>query len=64
MSLSDCPKCWDTPCTCGHEYESWSKEGIYKHIAMLARVLTVKENKPLQSIVDGMIEACKKEGLQ
>lgn len=18
MSLSDCPKCWDTPCTCGH----------------------------------------------
>ncbi len=20
MSLSDCPKCWDTPCTCGHEW--------------------------------------------
>lgn len=20
MALSDCPKCWDTPCTCGHEY--------------------------------------------
>lgn len=19
MALSDCPKCWDTPCTCGHE---------------------------------------------
>lgn len=18
MSMSDCPKCWDTPCTCGH----------------------------------------------
>lgn len=18
MALSDCPKCWDTPCTCGH----------------------------------------------
>ena len=18
MSLSDCPKCWNTPCTCGH----------------------------------------------
>lgn len=19
MSLSDCPRCWDTPCTCGYE---------------------------------------------
>lgn len=19
MSWTDCPKCWDTPCTCGHE---------------------------------------------
>lgn len=18
MSMSDCPKCWDTPCTCGY----------------------------------------------
>jgi len=18
MSLSDCPECWNTPCTCGH----------------------------------------------
>jgi len=23
MSLSDCLKCWDTPCTCGHEYKDW-----------------------------------------
>jgi len=20
MSLSDCPQCWDTPCTCGYMY--------------------------------------------
>lgn len=26
MSLSDCPRCWDTPCTCGYEYKNWSKE--------------------------------------
>lgn len=19
MALSDCPKCWETPCSCGHE---------------------------------------------
>jgi hypothetical protein len=21
MSMSDCVKCWETPCVCGHEYE-------------------------------------------
>lgn len=21
MSMSDCEKCWDTPCTCGYRYE-------------------------------------------
>lgn len=25
MSMSDCEKCWDTPCECGWEYRSWSK---------------------------------------
>lgn len=25
MALSDCPKCWDTPCRCGWEYREWSK---------------------------------------
>lgn len=24
MSMSDCPKCWDTPCTCGWEYKDWN----------------------------------------
>lgn len=27
MALSDCPKCWDTPCLCGYEYRLWSKKG-------------------------------------
>jgi NTP pyrophosphatase (non-canonical NTP hydrolase) len=39
MALSDCPECWNTPCTCGHltsasddahqnlrKYQSWVKE--------------------------------------
>lgn len=26
MALSDCPKCWNTPCTCGYEYKEWSAE--------------------------------------
>lgn len=28
MSLSDCEKCWDTPCTCGYEYRNYSEERI------------------------------------
>ncbi len=25
MAMSDCDKCWETPCVCGHEYanEKW-----------------------------------------
>jgi hypothetical protein len=28
MSLSDCEKCWDTPCTCGWDYKHYSKERL------------------------------------
>lgn len=23
MALSDCVKCWETPCICGHEFPKW-----------------------------------------
>lgn len=26
MSMSDCIKCWNTPCTCGYSYKNWSQE--------------------------------------
>jgi hypothetical protein len=38
MSMSDCEKCWDTPCTCGHDYEGWSVERLEAQIQMLQRV--------------------------
>lgn len=28
MALSDCDKCWETPCVCGHEYEKYSDEKL------------------------------------
>lgn len=28
MALSDCEKCWDTPCTCGWDYRKYSKERL------------------------------------
>lgn len=26
MALSDCQKCWDTPCECGWHYRKWPLE--------------------------------------
>lgn len=45
MSLSDCPKCWDTPCTCGHEYRDWTETRLLQQITMLKKVLTEKKKK-------------------
>ncbi len=38
MSLSDCEKCWTTPCFCGHEYKNYTNE---KKIDLAAAVLGV-----------------------
>jgi len=46
MSLSDCPRCWDTPCGCGYQYLLWSQTAIDNHINMLAKIKQFKiENK-------------------
>lgn len=42
MSLSDCEKCWDTPCMCGYGYRGWTEAGLREHISMLQRVLDDK----------------------
>lgn len=42
MALSDCVDCWDTPCTCGSDYQSWTQERLLKQIEMLQRVLSRK----------------------
>ena len=30
MALSDCIKCWSTPCECGYDYRDWSWERIFE----------------------------------
>lgn len=42
MSMSDCIKCWETPCCCGHEYKDWSILRLDEQIAMLQKVLAAK----------------------
>lgn len=37
MSMSDCIKCWETPCACGHDYLDWPQkklEDVYKVIRL------------------------------
>lgn len=46
MSLSDCIKCWDTPCTCGWEYRDWSIEQLEHHAKMLNKILFFRKQSP------------------
>lgn len=38
MSLSDCIKCWDTPCRCGYAYRDWPVDQLETFISVLRRV--------------------------
>lgn len=44
MSLSDCTKCWDTPCTCGWDYRTWPIKHLEEHIQVLQKVLQFKKH--------------------
>lgn len=50
MSLSSCEKCWDNPCTCGHQYKHWTTKQIQEQINMLLNMLREKENSQLEVI--------------
>lgn len=45
MSMSDCPDCWNTPCTCGHEYKHWSLENLREMEQMLHRLIQEKKKQ-------------------
>ena len=33
MAMSDCVKCWDTPCKCGWDYRDYTKEARIRQAA-------------------------------
>lgn len=42
MMLSDCVKCWETPCVCGHGYRDWSKE---RRLVLIKAIMEAGEDK-------------------
>jgi hypothetical protein len=45
MAMSDCAKCWETPCICGHDYKDRSEQWLKEQIAMLQAVLAAKQRE-------------------
>jgi hypothetical protein len=42
MAMSDCEKCWETPCICGHDYKSWTIKRLEEFSAMIEEVILQK----------------------
>ena len=39
MAMSDCVKCWDTPCICGYEYRNWDKQRLIEMRDMFQKLI-------------------------
>ena len=46
MSLSDCMKCWDTPCTCGWDYRNYTRQTLEDKIELFRLILKYKTDHP------------------
>jgi hypothetical protein len=43
MSMTDCVKCWNTPCICGWGYKGWSIESLKSLRDILNSLIQEKE---------------------
>ena len=46
MSLSDCPRCWSTPCTCGWRLRRYSLEELEEQKLQLEKAIQFKTDNP------------------
>lgn len=58
MALSDCEKCWDTPCTCGWDYRNWSKERLE---IFIQGVLSMHPKETQKEIIQKIKESYEKD---
>jgi hypothetical protein len=54
MALSDCERCWETPCVCGWEYRNYSNDKIKE---MIKAIIKYKDNK--EEILKELIKELK-----
>ena len=59
MAMSDCAKCWETPCSCGHEYKNYTKEKLADHIA---DITNYRDRSEAIEILKQAIKKVEKDG--
>lgn len=58
MALSDCPKCWETPCQCGWEYREYNNQEM---INTITSILTYKNRSEAIEILKQVNENIKQK---
>lgn len=51
MAMSDCIKCWDTPCTCGYEYRNMQVNARIKRAAVILGVKPEQITERMSDVV-------------
>lgn len=60
MSLSDCEKCWSTPCQCGYRYKNYSLSSFLGHIKDIISGYFKYRNED-KNVPDNKIDSDKEE---
>jgi len=50
MAMTDCIKCWDTPCTCGYDYRDYPIKKAANLIAVVLKYRSKEDQKEILKI--------------